>query len=132
PFASVIGTNHVPTNSELKKLKALLVYPQHGLSCLETEIGRVQTLLNDLWLEKQAIASYIEAHRALTSPVRQIPPGTLAEIFVLCLPTTWPSEIWVYTALSHRDLSVLENVALNILLWNSLHVHLPVQLNCEA
>ncbi|KAE9397259.1 hypothetical protein BT96DRAFT_823573, partial [Gymnopus androsaceus JB14] len=87
PFVSIIGTNHVPSTAELKSLKAHLVHPEIELSRLETEIDRVQTLLSGLLSEKQKLKDYVEAHRALASPVRQIPPETLAEIFVECLPT---------------------------------------------
>ncbi|KAE9402816.1 hypothetical protein BT96DRAFT_815924, partial [Gymnopus androsaceus JB14] len=78
-----------PTTSELERLKALLAHPQHELSSLETEIARVQTPLNGLLAEKQEIANYIEAHRVLISPIRQLPPETLAEIFVQYLPATY-------------------------------------------
>ncbi|KAE9389985.1 hypothetical protein BT96DRAFT_834098, partial [Gymnopus androsaceus JB14] len=86
-FASAIGTNHAPSTAELKSLKAHLVPLQLELCRLETEIDPVHSLLTGLLLEKRQVANYIEAHKALASPVRRIPTETLAEIFIQCLPT---------------------------------------------
>ncbi|KAE9397875.1 hypothetical protein BT96DRAFT_1020534 [Gymnopus androsaceus JB14] len=136
PFASVIGTNHVPSTAELKSLQAHLVHPQLELSHLETEIDRAQTVLSNLLSEKRKIGNYIEAHRALASPVRQIPPETLAEIFVQCLPTE-PS----YPARNLNEAPLIfmticrhwRSVALTTpLLWNSLHIFLPPHLSEDA
>ncbi|KAE9395212.1 hypothetical protein BT96DRAFT_826593, partial [Gymnopus androsaceus JB14] len=136
PFASVIGTNHAPSTAELKSLQAHLVHPQLELSRLETEIDRVQTVLSNLLSEKRQIGNYIEAHRALASPVRQIPPETLAEIFVQCLPTE-PA----YPVRNLNEAPLLftmicrhwRNVALAApLLWNSLHLFLPPHLSEDA
>ncbi|KAE9398606.1 hypothetical protein BT96DRAFT_1105843 [Gymnopus androsaceus JB14] len=82
-FASVIGTNHIPTTVELKNIPG--IHPQHELSRLEAEIYRVKKLLSRLLSEKQKIEDYIEAHRTLTSPMRRIPMETLAEISAECL-----------------------------------------------
>ncbi|KAE9397862.1 hypothetical protein BT96DRAFT_822742, partial [Gymnopus androsaceus JB14] len=136
PFASVIGTNHAPSTAELKSLKELLIHPQHELSRMETEIDRVQTLLNSLLSEKQKIKEYIEAHRALASPVRQIPPETLSEIFIQCLPTepSYPvrdlneAPLLLTTVCRHWRI-----VSLNTpLLWNSLHLFLPPHLSSDV
>ncbi|KAE9394310.1 hypothetical protein BT96DRAFT_827871, partial [Gymnopus androsaceus JB14] len=131
PFASLIGTNHIPSSAELSMLKALLVQPQLELCQLEAEIDRVQTLLTSLLSEKQKLTDYIGAHRALISPIRQIPTETLAEIFVWCLPTECPYAVrnlneapLVFTVIS-RDWRC---IALSTpRLWNSLHIYLPHQ-----
>ncbi|KAE9397883.1 hypothetical protein BT96DRAFT_822765, partial [Gymnopus androsaceus JB14] len=136
PFASVIGTNHVPSTAELKSLRAHLVHPQFELSRLETEIDRVQTVLGDLLSKKQQIGNYIEAHRALASPVRQIPPETLAEIFVQCLPTepSYPvrnlNEAPLIFTTVCRQWRIVAIITPR--LWNSLHLFLPSQLSEEA
>lgn len=136
PFASVIGTNHVPSIAEQKDLKALLVHPQHELSRLEIEIERVQSTLKDLLCVKRKIVDYIGVHKALISPVRQIPPETLAEIFVQCLPTEPSFPV--------RDLNQAPLILTMICqdwrrvaittprLWNSLHIYLPPRLSSDA
>ncbi|KAF9052553.1 hypothetical protein BDP27DRAFT_1195346, partial [Rhodocollybia butyracea] len=87
PFASVIGTNHVPSPAELDQLKDLLVEPQHELKRMELEISRLQSLLDALLSEKNGVEAYIEAHRTLMSPIRRIPSKTLGEVFMHCLPS---------------------------------------------
>ncbi|KAF9073398.1 hypothetical protein BDP27DRAFT_1417216 [Rhodocollybia butyracea] len=80
PFASVIGTNHVPSSTELYQLKDLLVEPQH-------ELRNIQSLIDGLLFEKSQVEAYIETHRALMSPIRRIPLEMLVEIFMRCLPS---------------------------------------------
>lgn len=139
PFASVIGTNYVPSIAELKSLKALLVPPQHELSRVVNEIDRVQTLLAHLFAYRHRIESYIEAHRALASPIRHIPSETLAEIFMQCLPTSALRSSYPVRDLNVAPLLLTKicrhwrNVALNTpQLWNSLHIFLPSQLTPSA
>ncbi|KAF9058567.1 hypothetical protein BDP27DRAFT_1240619, partial [Rhodocollybia butyracea] len=87
PFASAIGTNYVPSPAELDQLKNLLVEPQHELKRIQSEISRLQSLLDALLSEKNEVETCIEAHRTLMSPIRQIPSETLGEIFMHCLPS---------------------------------------------
>ncbi|KAE9394308.1 hypothetical protein BT96DRAFT_923576 [Gymnopus androsaceus JB14] len=144
PFASLIGTNHIPSSAELNMLKALLVQPQLELCQLEAEIDRVQNLLTGLLSEKQKLTDYIEAHRALISPIRQIPTETLAEIFVWCLPT---EPLYAVRNLNAAELHKTSGAAAAPLvftiisrdwrrvavstprLWNSLHIYLPPHLS---
>ncbi|KAF9077100.1 hypothetical protein BDP27DRAFT_1508943 [Rhodocollybia butyracea] len=86
PFAPMIGTNYILTAVELNRLKAMLVHPMDILSLLELDIDHAQATLDALLHEKQRVKSYVDAHRALLSPVRQIPPETLTDIFAQCLP----------------------------------------------
>ncbi|KAE9397881.1 hypothetical protein BT96DRAFT_921201 [Gymnopus androsaceus JB14] len=136
PFASVIGTNHVPSTAELKSLKELLVHPQLELSRLEKEIDRFQTILSGLLSEKRQVVAYIKAHRALASPVRQIPPETLAEIFIQCLPTepSYPlrdlnEAPLLFTTICRHWRSV---ALITPRLWNSLHLFFPSQWSRDA
>ncbi|KAF9058569.1 hypothetical protein BDP27DRAFT_1240621, partial [Rhodocollybia butyracea] len=94
PFASVFGTNHVPSSAELDQLKDLLVEPDHELKRLQSEISHLQSLLDALLSQKNEVETYIEAHRALMSPIRRIPSETLGEIFMHCLPSdTYPFAV---------------------------------------
>lgn len=136
PFASVIGTNYVASAEELESLQTLLVHPQQELSRLETEIEQIQNVLNDLLSRKRIVLNYLNAHKALASPVRQIPPETLAEIFVHCLPTEH--------SYATRDLNTAPLLLTTICrdwrrvalttprLWDSLHIFIPFDLNENA
>ncbi|KAE9397574.1 hypothetical protein BT96DRAFT_776309, partial [Gymnopus androsaceus JB14] len=85
-YSSVIGTNYVPSQEDLVCLEALLAEPQLQLAQLESEIARVQALLESLFRKRNSVKEYIKAHRALMSPIRRLPAETLSEILVHCLP----------------------------------------------
>ncbi|KAJ3744903.1 hypothetical protein DFH05DRAFT_1491358 [Lentinula detonsa] len=136
PFASVIGTNYVPSTAELEKVKDLLPQPQIELSKVLSEINRVQAALDDLLLQKQSIEEYIDAHKSLLSPVRRIPPETLAEIFIHCLPT---DSLYAVRNLAEAPLIFTticrdwRQIALNTpRLWRSLHFFLPSRLSDDV
>ncbi|KAJ3782428.1 hypothetical protein GGU10DRAFT_436633 [Lentinula aff. detonsa] len=136
PFASVIGTNYVPSTAELEKVKDLLPQPQIELSKVLSEIDRVQAALDDLLSQKQSIENYIDAHKSLLSPVRRIPPETLAEIFIHCLPT---DSLYAVRNLAEAPLIFTticrdwRQIALNTpRLWRSLHFFLPSRLSDDV
>ncbi|KAJ3736081.1 hypothetical protein DFJ43DRAFT_990080, partial [Lentinula guzmanii] len=136
PFASVIGTNYVPSTAELEKVKDLLPQPQIELSKVLSEIDRVQAALDDLLSQKQSIENYIDAHKSLLSPVRRIPPETLAEIFIHCLPADSLYAVrnlaeapLIFTTICHD----WRQIALNTpQLWRSLHFFLPSHLSDDV
>ncbi|KAF8827247.1 hypothetical protein HHX47_DHR5000477 [Lentinula edodes] len=132
PFASVMGINHVPSMGEMLRLKALLAVPRTELNRLEMEIAQTQSVLDGLLRQKEKIKSYIEAHQALMSPIRQIPSETLADIFVWCLP----ADRNAVRSLKEAPLlltTICRNwrqVALDTpRLWTSLHIFLPPSLS---
>ncbi|KAF9073397.1 hypothetical protein BDP27DRAFT_1215954, partial [Rhodocollybia butyracea] len=137
PFASVIGTNHIPSSAELDQLKDLLIEPQHELERLQLEISRLQSLLDALHGEKNELETYIEEHRALISPIRRIPSETLGEIFMHCLPSD--AHLFVGLDLKHAPLLITivcrhwRRVVINLpALWSSLHILLPPHLSEEV
>ncbi|KIK62003.1 hypothetical protein GYMLUDRAFT_84663 [Collybiopsis luxurians FD-317 M1] len=136
PFASVLGTNYVPSLAELAQLKTALVGPQQELYRLESEITRVQAALDCLLSEKKRVEAYIDAHQALMSPIRQIPFETLAEIFSWCLPS---ETAYGVRSLKHAPLLMTmvcrdwRRVAKETpQLWSSLHIYLPPRFSQNA
>lgn len=136
PFSSVLGTNHVPSPAELDQLKDLLVEPQHELKCLQSEISRLQSLLDDLLRKKDEVETYIKGHRILMSPIRRIPSETLGEIFIHCLPSdSYPfavrdlkqAPLLMTTICRHWRCVAIDTP----MLWSSLHIHLPPHLSEE-
>ncbi|KAJ3756999.1 hypothetical protein EV360DRAFT_84430 [Lentinula raphanica] len=129
PFIESMGTNYAPSPDEILELKALLIQPYAELARLESEIARALC-------EKEKISSFIEAHRALMSPVRQIPEEVLAEIFLHCLPT---DRNFAIRSLDEAPLLLTticrdwRRVALDTpRLWSTLHVYLPPHLSTQA
>ncbi|KIK66067.1 hypothetical protein GYMLUDRAFT_158552, partial [Collybiopsis luxurians FD-317 M1] len=133
PFVSLLGTNHIPTRYELGMLKTLLIDPELDLSQLEAEITRLHTVLDRLLLRKQNVEEYIMAHKALASPVRQLPAEILAEIFVHCLPDCAVRDLSEAPLVLTRICRSWRRIALDTpRLWQSLHVYLPPNLSNAA
>lgn len=88
PYAHVLHTNHVPSDSELYEIKAFLSKPEFELDRLEAEVTRAQAILDGLVSKRDKLKHFVDAHKALISPVRRLPPEILQEIFVRCLSTT--------------------------------------------
>ncbi|KAF9063825.1 hypothetical protein BDP27DRAFT_212144 [Rhodocollybia butyracea] len=136
PFAPIIGTNYIPTAAELNRLKAILVHPVNKLASLELDIDHTQATLDALLRERQIVKSYVDAHRALLSPVRQIPAETLAEIFAQCLPSDPPYGLRDLTKAPLLLTTICKDwrhVALTTpRLWKSLHVYLPISMTAGA
>ncbi|KAF9058898.1 hypothetical protein BDP27DRAFT_1200301, partial [Rhodocollybia butyracea] len=137
PFAPFLRTNYAPTLAELSDIKATLVEPQHELGRLQSEINHVQCLLDNLLREKTRVETYIEAHKALMSPIRQISVEILAEIFLFCMPV----ETMPYMVRSLKYAPLLlntvcrhwRNTALNTpALWSSLHIRFPSYLGGDV
>ncbi|KAJ3859712.1 hypothetical protein EV359DRAFT_86111 [Lentinula novae-zelandiae] len=87
PYAQILNTNHLPSHAQRKEIETFLSEPQQELSRLETEISRVQVILDDLQSQRAEVKSYVETHRGLLAPIRRLPVEVLTEIFVLCLST---------------------------------------------
>ncbi|KAF7376868.1 hypothetical protein MSAN_00104300 [Mycena sanguinolenta] len=87
PFVSRLGTNYCPTDKEILEINALLVAPILRLKGLDDEITKLQKAIDKLAEERSRVAAYVEAHKALISPVRRLPLDIVQELFVACLPT---------------------------------------------
>jgi hypothetical protein len=86
PFASILGTNYCHTDKEILEIRGFLVGPTHRLKHLDDEIADLQRAIDKLTEERGSLSTYVEAHRALISPVRRLPLDVIQEIFIACLP----------------------------------------------
>ena len=87
PYASYLHTNYSPTAFEILEIKDFLKMPLARLASIESEIDRSDLIVEKLYDEHRALNAWIEAHRALLSPLRQVPIEIMEEIFIHCLPT---------------------------------------------
>ncbi|KAJ7147981.1 hypothetical protein C8R46DRAFT_1128702 [Mycena filopes] len=88
PFASKLGTNYCPLDDELLQIRTFLVEPLLSrLKGLDGQIADLQKAMDKLTAERDSVAAFIAAHKALISPVRRLPLDILQEIFAACLPT---------------------------------------------
>ncbi|KAF7334836.1 hypothetical protein MSAN_02370400 [Mycena sanguinolenta] len=87
PFVSRLGSNYCPTDEEILEINPLLVEPTLRLKGLDDEITKLQKAIDKLAEERSRVAAYVEAHKALISPVRRLPLDIIQELFLACLPT---------------------------------------------
>ncbi|KAJ7443021.1 hypothetical protein FB451DRAFT_1437980 [Mycena latifolia] len=87
PFTSKLGTNYCPRGEEIAQIRTLLVEPTLQLKRLDDEIAVLQKALDKLTEERTGISAYVDAHKALISPVRRLPLDIILEVFTACLPT---------------------------------------------
>ncbi|KAJ7140962.1 hypothetical protein C8R44DRAFT_658746, partial [Mycena epipterygia] len=85
PFASKLGTNFCPEDREIVEIKSLLVEPILRLQRLDDEIADMQKAIDKLTEDRDNLGAYVEAHKALISPVRRLTFDVIQEIFVACL-----------------------------------------------
>ncbi|KAJ6456468.1 hypothetical protein C8R45DRAFT_1034563 [Mycena sanguinolenta] len=86
PFASHLGTNYCPKDNESAEIRALLTEPTCRLQRLDDEIAELQKAIDKLSEERNTLCTYVDAHKALISPVRRLPLDIIQEIFLACIP----------------------------------------------
>ncbi|KAJ7473920.1 hypothetical protein B0H11DRAFT_1811057 [Mycena galericulata] len=121
PFAQHLNTNYAPSDSEVKWLESHLA--PHIL-----EVSRLDSLIRDLSAQRARISQYIDAHKALLSPVRRLPPEIVQEICLACLPKHRNAAMSAKEAplILTRICSAWRALALSTpALWATLH--LPIQ-----
>ncbi|KAJ7224764.1 hypothetical protein C8J57DRAFT_1390740 [Mycena rebaudengoi] len=127
PYASILHTNTVPSDTQYKRILELLVRPCKEAADLSEEIQRLQRKLNGL-------NDFIEAHRALVSPARRLPDDVVQEIFQASLPP-------LNSSMSGKESPLLlchicrawRHLALHTpTLWTSLHIAAPSAGNHSA
>ncbi|EEB88021.1 hypothetical protein MPER_14391, partial [Moniliophthora perniciosa FA553] len=65
-FTSLLDTNYAPAPAELDEIRRVLRGPEFELREIEEKLRRLQARRDEL-------KSFIDRHRALLSPIRQIP-----------------------------------------------------------
>ncbi|KAJ7062328.1 hypothetical protein C8F01DRAFT_1368941 [Mycena amicta] len=86
-FAPKLGTNYCPTDNEVHEINVLLAEPSEQLRQLDSKIDDLRKSMEELVVERNRIGEFVNAHKALISPMRRIPIDVLQEIFVACLAT---------------------------------------------
>ncbi|KAJ6498741.1 hypothetical protein C8R45DRAFT_93552 [Mycena sanguinolenta] len=132
PFASRLGTNYCPSDAEFTQIQDILVEPCLQLQHLDDEIAIVRKALDKLIAERDVLGTYVEAHKALLSPIRRLPRDTIEEIFMACLPTHRNCVMSATEApvLLGRICSAWRVISLSApRLWSRLHIVEPAQLS---
>ncbi|KAJ6498733.1 hypothetical protein C8R45DRAFT_93465 [Mycena sanguinolenta] len=131
PFASHLGTNYCPQDEEITQIKALLNQPCLRLKSIEQEMALIQKALDKLTAERDALEAYVDAHKALLSPVRRLPRDIIETIFLACLPTHRNCAMSAQEApvLLGRICGSWRAISLSTpLLWSRLHIVEPARM----
>ncbi|KIM41518.1 hypothetical protein M413DRAFT_42372, partial [Hebeloma cylindrosporum] len=95
---------------------------------VESEIQRLDELMDTLKMRRQTIQKIINDHNIILSPVRGLPPDVLQEIFFHCLPTHHNPIIKSSEPplLLTRICSSWRAIALSSpRIWSKIHIPLP-------
>ncbi|KAJ7762497.1 hypothetical protein B0H16DRAFT_1529026 [Mycena metata] len=130
PFASKLGTNYCPQDEELVEIKNLMIEPVLRVKGLDEEIAALQEKIVTLSEERDTLVAYVDAHRALASPLRRLPLDIIQEIFMACLPTHRNCVMSAQEApiLLGRICSSWRTISRSSArLWSSLHIVEPTR-----
>jgi F-box-like len=86
PFQSQLATNYVPSKEETTAIQNLINEVEPQLVSLDAEIEAMKA-------RRAIYASFVADHRGLLSPIRQMPPDILRNIFSHCLPYDAPESV---------------------------------------
>ncbi|KAJ7447144.1 hypothetical protein B0H11DRAFT_370802 [Mycena galericulata] len=128
PFADILYTNSVPSDSECQRIFDFLAGPRKKAAHLTQEIDRLQSLLEELASKRDHLNHFIDSHLALVSPARRLPDDVVREIFAATLPSdrnAIMSEEEAPLLLSHIS-QHWRNLAFSTpRLWSTLHIVTP-------
>ncbi|KAJ7877977.1 hypothetical protein B0H14DRAFT_3858916 [Mycena olivaceomarginata] len=118
----------VPTEAEIKDIRALLMDPIEQLARIQAQIDEMEVIVGQLKAKHSSLKTVIDAHEALISPVRRAPDDVLREIFFACLPTAHnalmdPSEAPILLGCICRRWRAVSHTT--PMLWSSIYIPLP-------
>ncbi|KAK7441045.1 hypothetical protein VKT23_016829 [Stygiomarasmius scandens] len=127
-FAAYFNTNYSASDAEVQEIQELLKAPESQLHQIDQDLARLRSVIDSLLVRRAKLASFVDAHRRIISPIRRIPPEVLTQIFLYCLPIRHPPTrskkeaplLLTEICKSWRDVSLCTPP-----LWDSIHVHIP-------
>ncbi|KAJ7762571.1 hypothetical protein B0H16DRAFT_1529247 [Mycena metata] len=128
PFSAKLGTNYSPEDEEILEIQAFLVEPTLRLNRLDDKIAELEQAIQKLKEERKDFRAFVDAHKALVSPVRRLPIDIIQEIFLACLPTNRNCAMSAFDAplLLGRICSSWRTISLSTPpLWTTLHIVNP-------
>ncbi|KAF8888081.1 hypothetical protein BD779DRAFT_1440283, partial [Infundibulicybe gibba] len=81
----ILRTNNVPTYSDAGDIRKTLSTANSDIQRLDSEIARVELILEELKASRADARRFADEHRAALSPLRKVPPEILSEIFSACM-----------------------------------------------
>jgi hypothetical protein len=127
-----LHTNYAPTSEEKVAIEALCADPLRDIRQLDEEIGKLEEEMARLRLRREELQTFVDDHRMLLSPIRQLSPEVLQKIFVecvvaVCYADSYPVMLATQAPmLLGRVCSSWRRIAYGTAeLWNVLHIAVP-------
>jgi hypothetical protein len=143
PFSSYLRTNYAPTSQEKDAIEALCADPLRDIQRLDEEINKLQEEMARLLQRREELQTFVDDHRMLLSPIRQLSPEVLQRIFLECvtadLHPIYHAEYYPVMLAAQapmllgRVCSAWRRIGYGTAeLWNVLHIAIPNPEKCEA
>ncbi|KIM70591.1 hypothetical protein SCLCIDRAFT_6228 [Scleroderma citrinum Foug A] len=87
PYSNFHSANFIPAPPDIASIDVVLQQRHVQLSLIQSAVRKLATLKTRLEQSASYVTQSVLSHKALTSPVRRVPPEVLGEIFFHCLPT---------------------------------------------
>ncbi|KAF8907050.1 hypothetical protein CPB84DRAFT_1769370 [Gymnopilus junonius] len=127
-FSDKLNSNYIPSHPEISEIKKYVSTVNGRLLEYDKEIASLEAALEELNSKRSRLQDVRDAHHALTSPLRRLPPELLQIIFVWCLPQQRNAVMHASEApvLLGRVCSEWRRISLNTPeVWSSLHIVPP-------
>jgi F-box-like len=121
-FEQHFGTNYTASEEEAAVIKQLL-------DVIDSDVAQLDTQIRHLIQKREALQLCSEEHQALVSPIRALPTGVLATIFLDCLPTHSNAimSLWDMPLVLTQVCQRWRDLALSTpLLWARVHISIPI------
>jgi hypothetical protein len=132
PFSNYLHTNYAPTSEESVAIEALCAEPLRDIQRLDDEIDKLEEEMARLRLRREELQTFVDDHRMLLSPIRQLSPEVLQRIFVECVAAHCRADCYPVMLAAQapmllgRVCSFWRRVAYGTAeLWNKLHIAIP-------
>ncbi|KAJ7509451.1 hypothetical protein B0H11DRAFT_1959698 [Mycena galericulata] len=79
-------SNHPPNDLDVEEVRTFLTAANRRLEVLNQRISALAPVMNSLTHERDSLLADVRSHKAIVSPLRQLPSEIICRIFVMTLP----------------------------------------------
>jgi len=94
PVPELLRTYHPPSTSQINSIQQVISDADSTLDALDNKILKLEDMLDDLRRRRVALDNFKQAHQAILSPMRRLPPEIIGDIFSLCLHNRWQDRVF--------------------------------------
>ncbi|KAJ7742840.1 hypothetical protein B0H16DRAFT_1018744, partial [Mycena metata] len=106
-FGEILETNNPPPESQIPSLRDFISRALARATCIDAEIATLQSAIDKLLSEREALNTEVQKHKGAISPLRRLPTEMLSLIFTFALAPrqdsiSAPSAPWTISAVCAR------------------------------